>query len=137
MKLRTAYSFSAALRSVVCFAVRAEKVMTEKPATKDHKMKSAAYKDEDISNLPLTKIFYEIRQCQILCKQSQKSTFCGSMEEFGEAHRILDRVTRENPQEKQLKLIPKMRALSLDYDDELINRCSDYADKQSGWDYYK
>ena len=97
---------------------------------------SKDFSDEQMVKLPLVDIFIQIRKCQILCKQSQRTTFCGSMMEFSHAHDMLDRVQRERPVEKQRRLIQQMRQIGREYDDELLRRCSDYADKVTGWNTF-
>jgi len=102
----------------------------------NQKIKSSEITDENIPSLELTKVLIKIRKCQILCKQSQRATFIGSMQEFAHAHQVLDRVTSEKPVQTQKILIIQMRKLAEQIDVDLLARCSDYADKVTCWNSY-
>lgn len=97
--------------------------------------RSKHFEDKDIPFLRLTKLFIRIRECQILSIRSQRSSFIGGALEFIDAHLIMERVIAEDPVEKQQTLLRELREISWDYDDDLLKRCRDYADRITNWNH--
>lgn len=92
------------------------------------------YTDEQVANLRLTQVLLEIRECQLMQKDSMRSTFTGSMGEFVHAHEVMAEVMRDDPVEKQKRLLVELRRINREYDNELFERCRRHADTVSGWD---
>lgn len=103
------------------------------PSTETTMQCSKDVADDCIPHMELTRVFIEIRKCQMLSKRSNGSTFIGSTGEFYEAHDVMARVSRERPVQRQKQLVPHMRKLAAGVDDNLLIRCSDYADRMTEW----
>ncbi len=86
-----------------------------------------------IEDHPLVPILIEIRACQELCLRSQRSTFIGSMAEFADAHDVYARVQREQPVEKQKRLIDRMHEISPQVTDDDLNQIKRYVQQITGY----